>query len=94
MTLRIGLAACVFRSVEMLSVARHSGFDFLVADMEHGAMSLGEAAALCVAGIEAGYPVQVRVPGPTSDYSPAPSIAVRAGSSCRMWTARGSLRPW
>jgi 4-hydroxy-2-oxoheptanedioate aldolase len=68
MTLRIGLAACVFRSVEMLAVARHAGFDFLVADMEHGAMSLGEAAALCVAGIEAGYPVQVRVPGPHSDY--------------------------
>jgi 4-hydroxy-2-oxoheptanedioate aldolase len=68
MTLRVGMAACVFRSVEMLAVARHAGFDFLIADMEHGAMSLGEAAALCVAGIEAGYPVQVRVPGPHSDY--------------------------
>lgn len=63
MTLLIGMAACVFRSVEILSVARQAGFDFLVADMEHGAMSLGEVATLCVAGREAGFPVHVRVPG-------------------------------
>ena len=67
MTLQIGMAACVFRSVEMLSVARHCGFDFLVADMEHGAFSLGEAATLCVAGLEAGYPVHVRVPSAGSE---------------------------
>jgi 2-keto-3-deoxy-L-rhamnonate aldolase RhmA len=64
----LGLAACVFRSVEMMAVARHAGFDFLVADMEHGAMSLGEAATLCVAGLEAGFPVHVRVPGAQSEY--------------------------
>lgn len=68
MSMQIGLAACVFRSIEMLSVARSCGFDFLLADMEHGAMSLGEASALCVAGIEAGYPVYVRAPGATSEY--------------------------
>lgn len=67
MSLRFGLAACVFRSVEMMAVARRCGFDFLLADMEHGAMSLGEAAALCVAGIEAGYPVHARVPSVRSD---------------------------
>ncbi|TKT74412.1 aldolase/citrate lyase family protein [Aquamicrobium sp. LC103] len=63
MSARIGLAACVFRSLEMMAVARHCGFDFLLADMEHGAMSLGEAATLSVAGREAGFPVHVRVPG-------------------------------
>ena len=63
----LGLAACVFRSVEILSVARHAGFDFLVADMEHGAVSLADAAALCVMGLEAGYPVHVRVPGARCD---------------------------
>lgn len=68
MTMQLGLAACVFRSVEILAVARTCGFDFLMADMEHGAMSLGDVAALCVAGIEAGYPVHVRAPGPTSEF--------------------------
>lgn len=68
MTLSIGMAACVFRSVEILSVARHAGFDFLVADMEHGSMSIGEVATLCVAGREAGFPVHVRVPGAGSEY--------------------------
>lgn len=68
MTVRIAMAACVFRSVEMLAVARACGFDVLIADMEHGAMSLGEVATLCVAGIEAGFPVHVRIPGVQSDY--------------------------
>jgi 2-keto-3-deoxy-L-rhamnonate aldolase RhmA len=63
----LGLAACVFRSVEILSVARHAGFDFLVADMEHGPLSLADAANLCVTGREAGYPVHVRVPGARCD---------------------------
>jgi 2-keto-3-deoxy-L-rhamnonate aldolase RhmA len=68
MNTSIGLATCVFRSVEMLSVARHCGFDFLMVDMEHSAMSLGEAATLCVAGLEAGFPVHVRVPSANSEY--------------------------
>jgi len=66
-TTRIGLAACVFRGVEILTVARSCGFDFLLADMEHGAMSLGEVAALCAAGRGAGFPVHVRAPGPAAD---------------------------
>jgi 2-keto-3-deoxy-L-rhamnonate aldolase RhmA len=63
----LGLAACVFRSVEILSVARHAGFDFLVVDMEHGPVSLADAANLCVTGREAGYPVHIRVPGARCD---------------------------
>jgi len=65
--MRIGLAACVLRSIEILPIARHAGFDFLLVDMEHGAFSLGEAAALCVAGREAGFPVHVRAPGARSE---------------------------
>ncbi len=68
MNVQIGLASCVFRSIEILTVTRRAGFDFLLADMEHGAMSLGEVATLCVAGRAAGYPVYVRVPKPSSDY--------------------------
>ncbi|MCG6121609.1 MAG: aldolase/citrate lyase family protein [Microvirga sp.] len=63
MSLRVGLAACLVRSVEILPIARHAGFDFVLADMEHGPLSLADAAALCVAGREAGYPVFVRAPG-------------------------------
>lgn len=68
MSVQLGMAACVFRSVEILPVARHAGFDFVLADMEHGAMSLGEAASLCVAGRMAGFPVYVRVPKASSDH--------------------------
>lgn len=68
MNVEIAMATCVFRSVEMVAVARAAAMDFLIADMEHGAMSLGEAAALCVAGRLAGYPVHVRVPRSSSDH--------------------------
>lgn len=61
---RFGLAACVFRSVEMVSVARTAGFDLLVADMEHSALAIGDVAALCLAGRMGGFPVEVRVGGP------------------------------
>lgn len=64
----LGLAVCVFRSVEILGLARHAGFDFLLADMEHSAISLSEVSTLCVAGLEAGFPVHVRVPGAGSEY--------------------------
>ncbi|TVR07047.1 MAG: aldolase [Salinarimonadaceae bacterium] len=63
MNLRIGIAACVVRSIEILPIARYAGFDFLLADMEHGPLSLAEAAALCVAGREADFLVFVRAPG-------------------------------
>lgn len=65
--MRIGLAACVLRSIEILPIARHAGFDFLLVDMEHGMVSIGEVATLCVAGREAGFPVHVRAPGARSE---------------------------
>jgi 2,4-dihydroxyhept-2-ene-1,7-dioic acid aldolase len=65
--MRIGLAACTMRSVEILAIARRAGFDFLLVDMEHGMFSIGEVAALCVAGREAGFPVHVRAPASRSE---------------------------
>ncbi|GGK50960.1 HpcH/HpaI aldolase family protein [Salinarimonas ramus] len=64
--MRIGLCACTVRSLEILAIARHAGYDFLLVDMEHGMFSMAETAALCLAGREAGYPVHVRAPGPSS----------------------------
>lgn len=58
---RFGLATCVFRSVEMVTVARTAGFDLLLADMEHSALTVGDVTALCVAGRLGGFPVEVRV---------------------------------
>ena len=62
MTVRIGLGACVLHSIEMLSIARHSGFDFLVLDMEHTHATLEEVAVMSIAGLECGFPVHIRVP--------------------------------
>lgn len=67
MTCTIGLAACVFRSPEILTVARAAGFDFLMVDMEHGSASLAEVANLCLVGQEAKFPVHVRVPSAGSN---------------------------
>lgn len=68
--MRIGLAACVLRSIEIVPIARHAGFDFLLVDMEHGMFSIGEVATLCIAGREAGFPVHVRAPGARSEFLP------------------------
>lgn len=62
---RFGLAACVLRTVEIVSVAQTAGFDLLVVDMEHSAMGIADVASLCIAGRLAGLPVDVRVGGPT-----------------------------
>ena len=62
----VGLAACVMRSVEIVTVTRACGFDFLLIDMEHGPISVGEAATMSVAAHEGGLPALVRVSGPTS----------------------------
>jgi 4-hydroxy-2-oxoheptanedioate aldolase len=60
----IGLAACVFRTVEIVTVARSCGFDFLLIDTEHGPIAMGDVATLAVAAYEAGFPALVRVGGP------------------------------
>jgi 2-keto-3-deoxy-L-rhamnonate aldolase RhmA len=62
----IGLSACVIRTPEIVTVARSTGFDFLLIDMEHGPIGLGDMATLALTAVEAGYPALVRVGGPTS----------------------------
>jgi len=60
----IGLAACVLRSVEILVLAQRCAFDWLLVDMEHTPITIGEAGSLATAGQAAGFPVIVRVGGP------------------------------
>lgn len=63
--LSLGLAACVMRTPEIVTVTRSCGFDCLLIDTEHGPIGIGDAASLCVTAFEAGLPALVRVGGPT-----------------------------
>ena len=60
----IGLAACVVRTVEIVTVARSCGYDFLLVDTEHTALAISDVATLCVAAATAAFPALVRVGGP------------------------------
>lgn len=62
----IGLAACVVRTVEIVTVTRSCGFDFLLVDMEHGPIAIGDAASISLTAFEAGLPCLVRVGGPSA----------------------------
>ncbi len=62
----IGLAACVIRTPEIVTVARSCGFDMLLIDMEHGPIAIGDVAILALAAHEGGFPALVRVGGPAS----------------------------
>ena len=62
----IGLAVCVVGTVEMVSIASRTGYDFLVVDMEHGRIGLDQMTDICVAGLLAKMPVYARVTGPSS----------------------------
>ena len=64
---QIGLAACVVRTVEIVTIARSCGFDLLLVDMEHGPITIGDAAAISITAFEGGIPCLVRVGGP---YAP------------------------
>ena len=63
----IGLAACVVRSPEIVTVTRSCGFDLLLVDTEHGPIGLADVAALALTSYEAGLSCLVRVGGP---YAP------------------------
>jgi 2-keto-3-deoxy-L-rhamnonate aldolase RhmA len=60
--LALGFGIRVTRSVEIAKAARTAGFDWLFIDLEHGAMSIETAAALSIAGLDAGIAPLVRVP--------------------------------
>lgn len=61
----IGLAACIIRTPEIVTVTRSCGFDFLLVDTEHGPIAIGDVASICATAFEAGLPCLVRVGGPT-----------------------------
>jgi len=61
----LGLATCVMRTPEIVTVTRSCGFDCLLIDTEHGPIGVSDAASLCVTAWEAGLPALVRVGGPT-----------------------------
>jgi 4-hydroxy-2-oxoheptanedioate aldolase len=62
--LSVGLAACVIRTVEIVTVARSCGFDFLLIDTEHGPIGISDVATLALTACEAGFPALVRIGGP------------------------------
>lgn len=47
---------------QVVQLAKNAGFDSLFIDLEHSALSIGEASTLCSAGIMAGITPFVRVP--------------------------------
>jgi 2-keto-3-deoxy-L-rhamnonate aldolase RhmA len=62
--LSVGLAACIIRTPEIVTVTRSCGFDFLLVDTEHGPIAIGDVASICATAFEAGLPCLVRVGGP------------------------------
>lgn len=63
----VGLAACIMRSPEIVTVTRSCGFDLLLVDTEHGPIGLPDVATLALTSYEAGLSCLVRVGGP---YAP------------------------
>ena len=54
--------------VEIVSIARTSGFDSLYIDLEHSAFSMQTTSQICIMALEAGIPAFVRVPANTPEY--------------------------
>lgn len=60
----VGLAAYVIRTVEIVTVARSTGYDWLLVDTEHTALGISDVASIVTAAAEAKFPALVRVGGP------------------------------
>ena len=60
--LAIGVGVRAVRGVEIASIMKTAGYDWLFIDLEHGATSIETAAAICVAALAAGIAPLVRVP--------------------------------
>jgi len=61
--LSLGLGARQARTVDIATIAKTSGFDWLFIDMEHGSMDVDRASQLAMASLGAGITPLVRVPG-------------------------------
>jgi len=55
-------------SPELVEVAAHAGFDFVVIDAEHGPITVADIAHMIRAGDSVDLPVIVRVPEPSKDF--------------------------
>lgn len=66
----LGLGIQQLRSVAAVGLAKRCGFHFLFVDLEHGPLSGAMAVDIAAAGLHAGVPALVRVPG-----KDAPEIA-------------------
>lgn len=62
----LGLAFCLLGRAEAVLLARGAGADFVVIDMEHGPLGIGDLGQSAAAGIAAGIEVWGRVTGPRS----------------------------
>jgi len=60
--LAIGVGVRAVRGVEVASIMKTAGFDWLFIDLEHGATSIETAASICVAALAADIAPLVRVP--------------------------------
>lgn len=60
--LAIGIGVRGVRGVEVASIMKTAGFDWLFIDLEHGATSIETAASICVAALATGIAPLVRVP--------------------------------
>jgi 2-keto-3-deoxy-L-rhamnonate aldolase RhmA len=60
--LAVGVGVRAVRGVEIASIMKTAGFDWLFIDLEHGSTSIETAASISVAAISAGIAPLVRVP--------------------------------
>lgn len=60
--LAIGVGVRAVRGVEIASIMKTAGFDWLFIDLEHGATSIETAASICVAALAVDIAPLVRVP--------------------------------
>ena len=55
-------------TVEIVRIAKSTGFDSLYIDLEHSSFSIETTSQLCIMALEAGLPAFVRVPANTPEY--------------------------
>jgi 2-keto-3-deoxy-L-rhamnonate aldolase RhmA len=62
--LALGMGMRQARTVDIATIAKNCGFDWLFIDMEHGTLDVDRAAQIAFASLAAGITPIVRVPGP------------------------------
>jgi 2-keto-3-deoxy-L-rhamnonate aldolase RhmA len=58
-----GMSVRLVRSVAVATIAAQAEYDALYVDLEHGPLSIGESAEICMAALHAGITPLVRLPG-------------------------------